>query len=602
MAVKHKLDLSTAGMFYAKIKMSAGWREKHTNGICLLLALILLPALVQAQYKDYVRKETKKVLFLLSFDKENITVSLPDEAENRVFSAKRKDISTAAGEVQIAQAVKFTAQGLKADDELIPYEKISDVLVSSENDITTIQFFEVTSLSSGSKKMREGNVETFSDSITIEKEQFIRGLVLSVKGPITVHGEVNKDVISLFGDVNLVTGSVVRGNILSITGKILVEKNASIYGEIYSGVREYESHRFRFYRDNEFEIGVMLDYNRIDGLTLGTTAGYLDGDSSLPSVEIGIGYAMESQRPRHFIKAAQLLSRENRILLGASYYRKLASQDDWLLGNAENAVFVILATEDFKDYYESEGIMAWVELSPIQRLKLKAAYQFDDTRWLQAKTHLWSLFGGSKLFRENFSSVDESYRTTGAGELDALNTGSIHITAEYDSRDVSDDLANSGWNFGGNFEWSNKDFGSDYEYRRYSIAAVRYQHLTKYSSIKARWRFANSDGLLPMYKRYYLGGLGTMRGYEHKEFMGSRYWLANVEFWLQLPKLYDLNLIPFWDICQIANDAKLDDNIEIKNDLGIGVKITAIRLDLAKRLDGSLERELQIFLRFAKSF
>lgn len=93
-----------------------------------------------------------------------------------------------------------------------------------------------------------------------------------------------------------------------------------------------------------------------------------------------------------------------------------------------------------------------------------------------------------------------------------------------------------------------------------------------------------------------------MRGYRHKEFMGSRYWMANTELWLNIPSIYNAYLIPFWDVCQIANDSKLDENAEVKNDIGIGVKITGIQLNLAKRLDGAANRDPRIYVRFSKAF
>ncbi|MGH8015782.1 MAG: hypothetical protein ACREBV_06290, partial [Candidatus Zixiibacteriota bacterium] len=440
--------------------------------ISILVCLFaLFPLSALAQYKDYIRKETKKRLYEISFDKSRVTLTPSDGKDSTIISADRGKITISDSEVRLNAEAAFSPGGLTIHNHVIPFERISDIEISYEGELTRIAFYEISVTSPNLKKTREGNIITFSEAINVERESFVRGLVFSVKGPITVYGEVNKDIVSLFGNITLLTGSISRGNIASITGTITVEEKATVYGEIYSGIREFDSRRFRFYHDNEFEAGLMLDYNRVDGLTAGVTAGYFDGDSSLPSVEVGVGYAMESKRPRHYARASQLISRKKSVLIGAEYYRRLASEDDWLLGNPENAVFALLVTEDFKDYYESEGFTGWISLDPNDCLELKSGYRFDDTRWLGARTHLWSLFGGNKLFRDNYSSVDESYRAVGQAELDSTAIGSLFLEAIFETRDFEAEYDRSGWALTGELEWSNQDIGSGFDFRKYSLTA-----------------------------------------------------------------------------------------------------------------------------------
>ena len=574
---------------------------KSTLFIVFLIVLVS-PLIAVAQYKDYVRKETKSTLFELSFDNNNVSIRTKTASDSVAVTVIHDDVKVSDTEVRFSDVVYFSASGLIVKGTVISFDRISNTQITAQDGMTTVSFIEISSSSVNLKRMNEGNIISFSDPIVIDSGQFVRGLVFSVKGHVAVYGEINRDIIALFGDIKLVTGASARGNIISINGKIDVEEKATVYGEIYSGIKEYDSRPFKFYYENEFAAGVMLNYDRVDGLALGATASYIDGDSSLPSIFVGVGYALESKRPRHYFRAVQSISRKRAISLGGEYYRKLASEDDWLLSNPENAVFVFLATEDFKDYYETEGVSGWLEFQPQTRLKFKTGYRCDNTRWLDAKTHLWSMFGGTKLFRENFSSVGLSYRTAGEAELDSSNFGMILLQAKFDSRDFEIDFNASGWSLAGNLEWSNEGLGSDFDYHRYTLTAIRYQQITNISGIRIRGQLANSDGYLPMAKRFFVGGFGTLLGYRHKEFIGTRYWMTNTEFWVSIPKFLSSALIVRWDAAQIANDTKLDKNAEVHNDLGFGIRITGIRLDVSKRLDGAGDRDPRIYVRFSRNF
>jgi hemolysin activation/secretion protein len=215
---------------------------------------------------------------------------------------------------------------------------------------------------------------------------------------------------------------------------------------------------------------------------------------------------------------------------------------------------------------------------------------------------MWSLFGGSKIFRENFSSVSEPFRTAGMAEIDSTKNASLFISAEFESRNLESKLHARGWQIRGELEWSNEDLGSDFDFRRYSLTAIRYQPITTGTAFRLRGKFANSDGYLPLYERYFLGGFGTLGGYRHKEFIGTRYWMANSEFWLRIPLKIQPDLILVWDVAQIANDAKLDDSAQVRHDLGLALRLAGIRLDLTKSLDNQTDRDPKVYVRFSSRF
>ena len=101
-------------------------------------------------------------------------------------------------------------------------------------------------------------------------------------------------------------------------------------------------------------------YNRVDGLSLGLILRFADPDSVLPKVWVGGNYAFESARWRYTLGLEQTILRHPALALGGSAYRRLASEDDWLLSSDENSAFAWMAGQDYKDYYEAEGANAYV--------------------------------------------------------------------------------------------------------------------------------------------------------------------------------------------------------------------------------------------------
>jgi outer membrane protein assembly factor BamA len=290
------------------------------------------------------------------------------------------------------------------------------------------------------------------------------------------------------------------------------------------------------------------------------------------------------------------------LAVGGSFYRRLASEDDWLLDSDENIIFTLLVTEDFKDYYEAEGGSAYLRFKPISKLTLDGRYRFERTKWLDAHRRLWSLFGGDKLFGENFCRVDESFRNSSITEIDTTEIAALSGKVEYDTRSTQNPFRNSAWHLSGAIEWSHPDLNSDFDYLRYTIALRRYQKVHRRVTLLMRGMYGGSDGYLPMYKRFYLGGLGTLRGYNHKEYMGSRFWMTNVEYRIDFPRT-DLAASIFWDAGQIANDSKLNREVEVKHSLGIAAYIgDDVKINVSRRLDRSFDIVPKIYVRFDHVF
>jgi len=450
---------------------------------------------------------------------------------------------------------------------------------------------------------RRGNIITFTNKIIIQQDEFIRGLVLSVKGDIEVYGEINKDVISLFGDVYIDKSAVIRGDIATLTGESEVNRRASVYGEVYSSTDKRIVHRRRFYhREDEFSLTPSFRYNRVDGAAVYATFKYQDLDSLLPIIWFKGGYAFESERWRYEAGLEQLIWHSRPWSLGGAFYRRLASEDDWLINDRENLFFTLVVTEDFKDYYETEGGYIYTRFIPLEHLTFESGYKYEETKWIRAHRNIWSLLGGDKIFPENFASVYEPYRQTGIKEIDTCNNAALYTQIDFDTRDSEEPFESSAWAATGKLEWSHPDLQSDFDYRRYTVSIRRYQKLNRHSIFLMRGMYGASDGYLPMYKRFFIGGPGTLEGYKHKEFMGSRFWMANFEYRITFPHT-DISYSLLYDVGQISNTSGFESTDEIKHSVGMALYIeNDFRISLSKRLDRADDKDPKIYARLMHNF
>jgi len=88
--------------------------------------------------------------------------------------------------------------------------------------------------------------------------------------------------------------------------------------------------------------------------------------------------------------------------------------------------------------------------------------------------------------------------------------------------------------------------GSEFDFRRF-IGRLRFHRaLTTHHVIDAGAILGVTGGQPPRPKRFFLGGLGTLRGFETKEFTGRHMALASVE-WSVRPGRFWPAVIPFYD-------------------------------------------------------
>jgi hypothetical protein len=573
--------------------------------LILSLAAGVLPSLGTAQsteYKDFERTSARSVLFEVRASEASVTFEATQDGKTVLTDAPRSDISVSGNRVEVGSQRLFDSDGLWLDGHLVPYENITDLSVKESGDATVITVFTRSTSDRQASRVRRGNIIEPFKKIVVEQDEFVRGAVFSVAGDIEVYGEVNQDVVSLFGDIYVGPDAVIRGDVVTLKGRADVARDASVYGNVLSGPDGDRGRKHRFHRrESELEVGARLSYNRVDGIAPYMSLGYDDTDSLLPRMWIEAGYAFESKRWRYEIGLEQSVLRTTPIMVGGALYRRLASEDTAIVSREENTAYALLFTEDFMDYYEAEGGRAWVKAKPISSLTIEGGYRFEDTRWFNARNNLWSLFGGDKRFADNFASVGAAYRVPASVEIDSSTNAAWYANVLWDTRDGEEPLEYSAWTAAGSCEWSHPDFNSDFDYRRYKAEVTRLQRLNRRIMLVVKGTYGGSDGYLPMYKRFYLGGLGTLHGYRHKEYMGTRFWTVNTEYRLEFPRT-DLAVSVSWDVGRISNDTRFRAGDDVKHSLGASVSLgDDFKVTLAKRLDRSYDDDPKLYVRFAHS-
>jgi hypothetical protein len=569
--------------------------------ILLSLSILLSQACFSQSYKSYKYARKQLNYFTIDFIYKDNALKITgfmDKIESQII-IDRNELEVIDNKIYLDGSLLFDDKQLIIENKNFDYDKITDTRISETDDRLKIDFLTAES-QDVVDRFKRGNRFEYSDNITIDSGSFIRGCVISVIGDIVINGEVNKDVVSLFGNIEILENGVARGNAVTLKGKATIDKQASIYGETYSYDNKGKKKHHQFLQvGEEFRFSENIAYNRIDGFKLAGEVKYNDINSLLPDMTIEAGYAFSSKRLRLLLNLEQRLKYNPFIILGGSVYKRLLSDDDFIMREKENTAFALFFTEDYKDFYEAEGANIYIKYKPNNMITLESGYDYFDSKWFRAHRHLWSLFGGDKLFRYNFSSVDESFRLPSIQEIDNTSMGTIYSIIDYSTQpSFNNPFEESGWKISAGIEWSRSDF----DFRRYSLNLRRFHKLNDNSVIIVRGIFANSGGYLPMHRRYYLGGVGSLPGYDHKEFIGTRFWMTNIEYRFIFYK-NQISLAPSWNSAQIANNVSLDSGSEVKNSLGISLYIAnQLKFEFAKRLDRSDNSKFKFYVRFDQQF
>ena len=510
-------------------------------------------------------------------------------------------------------------------------------------------------------------------TLTVDGE--IRGWVVVSGGDAFIRGTVQGLVVVLYGDLMILDSGLVQGDGVSVEGDVVVRGSGVVTGSKWtttrrglerqgrdvdwarivrqSGVlgREDEWERDRTQRDRDwdadwdrrwdyqrwipyqfaytgsFPLG-WISYNRVDGLTIQGEIfnSQHDWGSAATSFYGGAGYAFSSKEIYYRLGLNRYFFPGTPLEIGVAMYRQLETEDTWYITPNENDLNAFLARYDWYDYYRVEGMQAHAQFRPQRWLQLGVRYTQEEESAAERITN-WSVFGGDRIFRENewltIYDPDPDLR-----QYSPADEGEIHrliYTLRLDLTSGSRRRPSRGMVIDATLEKAEHqgiDGLDPFTYQRALVKLEAYQRLSRMDHLALRVRVGSSDVEtyeLPVQHRYYLGGVGSLRGYDFKQFNGNRMLLGTLEYTLGAngwsPFFGDWALTFFYDYglaWSTGPDVRIDEELLPKEELGMQAKRSVgasvapfgwggLRVEVAKPLDTE-EKELTYYIRWSLDF
>lgn len=166
-------------------------------------------------------------------------------------------------------------------------------------------------------------------------------------------------------------------------------------------------------------------------------------------------------------------------------------------------------------------------------------------------------------------------------------TSSVRLGIERDSRDRPWNTSKGSEN-SFNFEYAGGFLGGDVAFNRYELKTAWYFPVWKGTTImvQGRWGFIDSrpnDGKLPIYQKYFLGGINTVRGFDYQDISprdpatgdrigGEKMMVYNLEYRFPLYKEQGVSGVVFVDAGNVFTEDESYTFSDIKKSVGTGVR------------------------------
>ena len=279
-------------------------------------------------------------------------------------------------------------------------------------------------------------------------------------------------------------------------------------------------------------------YNRVDGFSLGARALVtLFDPASFNHAELytRVSYGFASEKVRYSVGALKPFGPGRRFVLGYEYHDLTDTDDNFRGRGTETLPGRLIYFEVFEDYYRRRGHEAFA-FTRVGRLQFGAAWRSEDYRSLPVVADNRLFFSDER--RPNppvteglMRTIAGSVRWAGKGDLYtgwptervSLLQRDLFATPFERSQQVRLDAT---------VEVASPGLGGDFSFQRY-IGHVRAAHwFSPRSALVLRGLVGIGEGDLPPQRILSLGGMGTLRGYDTKEFTGDHAGLVTAEYWL----------------------------------------------------------------------
>src|SRR3989442_4308835 len=100
---------------------------------------------------------------------------------------------------------------------------------------------------------------------------------------------------------------------------------------------------------------VGLRYNRVDGPAPTLGAAFQTGKSPAPVLFAQATYAYSREKLLYEAGYAAPFGDRPFFSVGGSFFRRTATEDEWIVSEGGNTIFALFARTDYRDDYESQG-------------------------------------------------------------------------------------------------------------------------------------------------------------------------------------------------------------------------------------------------------
>ena len=287
-----------------------------------------------------------------------------------------------------------------------------------------------------------------------------------------------------------------------------------------------------------------LDFNRVHGLILGGGAGVstLEANTQIYG-EVSNG--LSSQIWNYQFGAEKTWFDRHALTIGGRVYQQTDANRyaGWSQGGEFLGAFFLGSTS--LDYYQRKGYQTRVKGELTRSTDITLEFTDEDHEILFKSTD-WSMFNKNIPKRSNLR-IDEGHLRSitvsyNFNSLKApIRSGSSLRGPRQMQRfwtvSTPDYRTKHGWRGNFSVESANKGLNSDFDFSLYHFTIVRYNQLLSNHNLDFRLEGAFSDGPLPRQRLLYLGGVGTLHGYDFKEFVGDNTLLFNVEYRVHFGKI-----------------------------------------------------------------
>ncbi len=240
-------------------------------------------------------------------------------------------------------------------------------------------------------------------------------------------------------------------------------------------------------------------------------------------------------------------------------------------------------SRDYDDYTKnSKGIGVRFGHPILNKWYLSTAYSFDDTHLTDVRSTASQII---------IDSMDIRY------------TSSIKIGLSKDSRNQRTNPTKGIMN-SFTVKYAGGPLGGDSDFTKFEASSSYYYPMpwdsTIHNKLSAGWAFANTSNKLPVFEKFYLGGINTIRGFKaasisprdpvtDEKIGGGKMWYYNLEYIFPLLKSAGLRGVTFFDAGNVYDEDDNWDFSDIKKSVGFGFRwqspMGPLRLEWGYNLD-----------------